>query len=896
DPIYRKYDHNKLTFYPSYMFSEKYMLAFSHDEVKCLKRSFKEKMPGDEWQQSANLRLLFAFLFTMPGNKFAFMGGEIGVFKEWNPDESLDWWLLEYPLHKGVQNLVRVLNRLYRNEPALHQLDFDPRGFHWIDCSDREKSIIIFIRRGRNPADDIVVIFNKTPEPRYNYRVGLPYAGYWQEIFNSDASCYGGSNVGNHGGVSAQNISWHNQPHSAEFTLPPLGCLMFKRSSSAVEDVTDSLNIIKGLIKLDELVEKKHREIPENEKIYMRIFGPSLSFKTDLAMFIQRCGIGGIDTKNIVWVETDELHKKHYFYPYIDEEKVKRIVPREIAQLSVGKRLVILEGIYSALFHPSGEWYFYKDNAPSMDIEVAVECSRHIRQARAIRRDGSTVRLDTGDEHLADWMTAIDGRDVRINTDLAEEIEALERLVYESKPLLKYKERLVPLLEHFIEFAKEQKEYFEKQSKKGFSAGSPLAFKHEQQITLIKFKHHIKIQKATNASSSVNREYLSQLPREHISGKIFLVRVDYNDQHWDPSTGALVDARRFRASLSTIIFIVENGGKVILVTHQGRPQGRVIDDLRLNRARLTISGLLGEPVRLLEGKEDNDGRFRLITDEVKNRVKAMRSSVAMLDNTRFDQREQSKNIDERMSLAKELQSLADYFVLDGFPVAHRDETSVTEIAKLLPGVKGYWVRNEERLHTTFMKKIKNSNRGKLVAIFGGEKEDKLAVIEKFIPLMRKGDSVLIAGKIQKAIPPSLRNTISLSGIDMLLPVDSAGNEQDIGPRAITQFKNVLDGAELVFWNGPLGEFENIPYNRGTKEVAAALNRKACRLENFQAFITGGETSFAVTREIGSSLSKRIIISTGGGTSTDFFANNGKLIGFKYLRCSSALSLHIEHKI
>src|SRR3989338_4624936 len=623
DPIYRKYHQDKLTFYWSYALSEKYMIAFSHDEVIQLKRSLKEKMPGDEWQKLANLRLLFGMLFFMPGNKLAFMGGELGVFKEWNPDESLDWWLLEYPLHKRAQNLVRVLNRLYRNEPAFHQLDFDPRGFHWIDCSDRENSIISFIRRGHNPEDDIVVIFNFTPVPRHNYRVGLPHAGYWQEIFNSDATCYGGSNVGNYGGGHAPKNPRANQKELNQIKPPPLGFVVFKRSSSAVEDVTDSRNIIKGLIKLDELVEKKHREIPENEKIYMRIFGPSLSFKTDLAMFIQRYGIGGIDTKNIVWVETDELHKKHYFYPYIDEEKVKRIVPREIAQLSVGKRLVILEGIYSALFHPSGEWYFYKDNAPSMDIEVAVECSRHIRQARAIRRDGSTVRLDTGDEHLADWMTAIDGRDVRINTDLAEEIEALERLVYESKPLLKYKERLVPLLEHFIEFAKEQKEYFEKQSKKGFSAGSPLAFKHEQQITLIKFKHHIKIQKTANASSSLNREYLSQLPREHISGKIFLVRVDYNDQHWDPSTGELVDARRFRASLPTIIFIVKNGGWVILATHQGRPQGRVVDDLRLNRARLTISVLLGEPVRLLEGKEDNDGRFRLITDEVKNRVKAM---------------------------------------------------------------------------------------------------------------------------------------------------------------------------------------------------------------------------------------------------------------------------------
>ena len=230
DPIFRKYVQDKLTFYPSYALSEKYMLAFSHDEVKCLKGSLKEKMFGDEWQQFANLRLLFAFLFTMPGNKFAFMGGEFGVPEEWNPDESLDWGLLDYPLHRGVQNLVRSLNRLYRNEPALHQLDFDRRGFHWIDCGDREKSIISFIRRGRNSADDIVVIFNKTSVPRYHYRVGLPYVGHWQEIFNSDATGYGGSNVGNYGGVSAQGVPWQNQPHSAEFILPPLGFVVFKRT------------------------------------------------------------------------------------------------------------------------------------------------------------------------------------------------------------------------------------------------------------------------------------------------------------------------------------------------------------------------------------------------------------------------------------------------------------------------------------------------------------------------------------------------------------------------------------------------------------------------------------------------------------------------------------------
>ena len=204
------------------------MLALSHDEVVHLKRSLLEKMPGDEWQKFANLRLLLGLMFTMPGKKLLFMGGEIGEYKEWNQDISLDWSLLWHSKHRGLQHWVRDLNALYRGEPALHQLDFESRGFEWIDCSDRDQSVVSFIRRGNNPDECLLVVFNFTPVPRKNYRVGVPWPGYWQEVLNSDSTYFGGSNMGNAGGVTAEGVPIHNQPNSLSLTLPPLGMLVLK--------------------------------------------------------------------------------------------------------------------------------------------------------------------------------------------------------------------------------------------------------------------------------------------------------------------------------------------------------------------------------------------------------------------------------------------------------------------------------------------------------------------------------------------------------------------------------------------------------------------------------------------------------------------------------------------
>ena len=229
DPIYRKFHHSQMTFSMLYAFSENFVLPLSHDEVVHAKRSLLGRMPGDAWQRFANLRLLFAYLFGHPGKKLAFMGGEFGQWIEWNHDYSLDWHLLEYDTHRGVQRLVADLNRLYASEPALHQVDFDWHGFEWLDCHDADASVLSFIRRARNTEDFVVVVCNFTPVVRENYRVGVPAEGLYRELLNSDASHYGGSNAGNYGEVRADSVPWGSQPYSLNLKLPPLGAVFFKR-------------------------------------------------------------------------------------------------------------------------------------------------------------------------------------------------------------------------------------------------------------------------------------------------------------------------------------------------------------------------------------------------------------------------------------------------------------------------------------------------------------------------------------------------------------------------------------------------------------------------------------------------------------------------------------------
>jgi 1,4-alpha-glucan branching enzyme len=194
------------------------------------KRSLLDKMPGDAWQKFANLRLLLGFQYAMPGKKLLFMGSEFAQGVEWNSDQSLDWHLLDTDYHRGVQRLVKDLNRVYREETALHQIDFDWRGFEWLDFHDWEQSIIAFLRRGERPGDEVLVVLNFTPTPRYGYRLGVPSQGYYREIFNSDSEHYRGSNLGNAGGVQAEGVSSHGRPWSVAINLPPLSLVMLKRA------------------------------------------------------------------------------------------------------------------------------------------------------------------------------------------------------------------------------------------------------------------------------------------------------------------------------------------------------------------------------------------------------------------------------------------------------------------------------------------------------------------------------------------------------------------------------------------------------------------------------------------------------------------------------------------
>jgi 1,4-alpha-glucan branching enzyme len=228
DPIYRRYHHNRLTFRMIYAFHENFVLPLSHDEVVYGKRSLLGKMSGDDWQKFANLRALFGYMYAQPGKKLLFMGGEFGQWREWVHDGSLDWDLLRYPLHAGLQRWVQDLNRLYRSEPALHEMDCDPAGFEWIDCDDADSSTVTLIRKGKSSSTITLVVCNFTPVPRYSYRLGSPRSGFWQEILNSDASEYGGSNMGNLGGVEAVPVPLHGRPYSLTITLPPLSVSFFK--------------------------------------------------------------------------------------------------------------------------------------------------------------------------------------------------------------------------------------------------------------------------------------------------------------------------------------------------------------------------------------------------------------------------------------------------------------------------------------------------------------------------------------------------------------------------------------------------------------------------------------------------------------------------------------------
>jgi len=232
DAIFRKYHHNELTFRMLYAFHENFVLPLSHDEVVHGKGSLMGKMPGDLWQKFANLRLLYAYMYAQPAKKLLFMGGEFGQWAEWSHDESLEWHLLQYESHRQLQRFVADLNRTYRAEKALHELDCDPAGFEWIDGSDSQQSMLSFIRKSTAGSEIVAAVFNFTPVPRHDYRVGVPRGGYWKEILNSDSRGYGGVDFGNLGGIEAEKVATHGRPYSVKLVVPPLGALFLKSGKS----------------------------------------------------------------------------------------------------------------------------------------------------------------------------------------------------------------------------------------------------------------------------------------------------------------------------------------------------------------------------------------------------------------------------------------------------------------------------------------------------------------------------------------------------------------------------------------------------------------------------------------------------------------------------------------
>jgi 1,4-alpha-glucan branching enzyme len=232
DPLFRRWEHQHLTFSMLYAWNENFVLPLSHDEVVHGKGSLLTKMPGDEWQKAATLRALYAYLYVHPGKKLLFMGQEFGQWREWSHEQSLDWHLLEGPLHAGLQRYMEDLNRHYRQEHALHQQDFAAAGFEWIDCNDHESSVISLIRRATDQDDFVVAVLNWTPIARHGYRVGVPEPGYYTELLNSDATVYGGSNVGNEGGRHAEDVPAHGHAQSLSLTLPPLAGIILKKAQT----------------------------------------------------------------------------------------------------------------------------------------------------------------------------------------------------------------------------------------------------------------------------------------------------------------------------------------------------------------------------------------------------------------------------------------------------------------------------------------------------------------------------------------------------------------------------------------------------------------------------------------------------------------------------------------
>ena len=266
DPIYRKYSHGNITFSLWYAFSENFVLSLSHDEVVHMKGSMINKMPGDVWEKFANLRLLYAYMYGHPGKKLQFMGGEFGQWREWNHDSSLDWHLFQHEPHNKLWAFMRDLNALYKSEPSMYQIDFHYSGFNWIDFKDADNSVVSFIRRAKDQDDATVFVFNFTPVARFNYRIGVPCEGFYQELLNSDSEKYWGGNIGNLGGCNAEPIAWHDNPYSINVQIPPLGAVIFKvpKHEREVEIAEHEESRLTDKLELKEAKEDVKENVKEN--------------------------------------------------------------------------------------------------------------------------------------------------------------------------------------------------------------------------------------------------------------------------------------------------------------------------------------------------------------------------------------------------------------------------------------------------------------------------------------------------------------------------------------------------------------------------------------------------------------------------------------------------------
>lgn len=389
---------------------------------------------------------------------------------------------------------------------------------------------------------------------------------------------------------------------------------------------------------------------------------------------------------------------------------------------------------------------------------------------------------------------------------------------------------------------------------------------------------------------------ISDIPKKEIKDKYFLVRVNFDDTHFD--LNKKIDDIRMHMAKPTLEYLSDNGGKIILFNHIGRPQGKFRKYLQTNQVTKAFSKLLNKTIKNIDGEIQSNGVFKLIGNNAKKIILDMKDGdIVMLENTRFDRRENSVIYEDRLSLAQDILDLVPakkaVFIIDGFPVTHRDNTAtLTEIAKLAPGVKGFWQIKEEVLHNDFLKVLKTrSKHDKLTVIFGGNKVDKQHEVSKFAErFLKAGDFIVLAGKYPERLLDS--KTIQLLNkrrVNISRPLDSVGNGKDIGSKTIEYIKKVLDQTDILFWEGPLGKFEQSPYHEGGFAIVrhiANLKKQSNKLK--RVFISGGElgwmTKLALdwTNEHLGSI-EGFTISTGGGTSIAFFGNEGKLPGTKHLK-------------